>query len=167
MTNNNYSNKNAEVILANVNACITELKQANEAGYFGGMDTDRMTWKDYRGNKVFKIKAVYDELSIFDWWNDNLSMSQLKQMKRFLEQAIKLGFTGYACFKVGARGCANGMWVHQQESTTGYSPDGDAVYHSFVAGDNYWDICINGEWQHGWTHQYKLSDIKQILAENA
>ena len=94
------------------------------------------------GKKVFKISAVFDELSIFDWWNDTLSINQLKQMRTFLQQAIKLGFTGYVCFKVGASGCSHGMWAHKSESTDGYSPDGDCLFHSFRSGDNYFDMHL-------------------------
>ena len=141
-----YENKNAEVILNNVNNCIAELERAN-AGH--GCDFNRMTYKGWSSKKVFMIDKVYDELSIFDWWNETLSLSQLKQMKSFLETAIKLGFTGYVCFKVGAKYCSHGMWASTEESKTGYSPDeGDTLFHSFRCGDNYWDAEINGEWMH-------------------
>ena len=62
----------------------------------------------YKG-KTVKIRDVYDELSIFDWWPETLPISRMKQMQSFLKNAIRLGFTGYVCFKVGASGCANGM----------------------------------------------------------
>lgn len=79
----------------------------------------------------YRIREVYGNFGIFDWWNEYLSVTQLKQMKSFLEKAISLGFTGYVCFKVGASGCSNGMWAHKAESTTGYSPDGTCLYHKF------------------------------------
>ena len=94
----------------------------------------------------YRISDVYEELAIFDWWNETLSVSQLKQMKRFLEQARDRGFNGYVCFRVGAKGCSHGMWAFKQESTTGHSPDGDCLFHSFRSGDNYWDARLNGEW---------------------
>lgn len=140
-----YENKNAQNVLNNVNKCIEELEHAN-TGY--GCDFSRMAYKGWSNKKVFVIRKVYDELSIFDWWNDNLSLSQLKQMKSFLETAIKLGFTGYVCFKVGAKYCSHGMWAHKEESTNGYSPDGDVLFHSFRCGDNYWDMELNGQWMH-------------------
>ena len=167
-----YSNKNAQAILNNVNACIEELENANAAGY-SCMDFERMAWKGYSSKKVFKIDAVCEELNIFDWWNDNLSMSQLKQMKRFLETAISLGFTGYVCFKVGAKGCSHGMWAHKNESIDGYSPDGDTLFHSFRSGDNYFDAELNGEWLHEkYADPEKPYDcpnftLKQIKAELA
>ena len=87
------------------------------------------------------IYRVCDELSIFDWWVDNLSRSKLKDMRRFLREAIKLGYTGYVCFKVGAKYCANGMWAHKKSKTEdGYSPDGAFLYKSFTPDYNYWDI---------------------------
>lgn len=81
----------------------------------------------------FKIFEVFEDLGIFDWWNEYMSLSQLKQMKSFLETAIACGYDGYVCFKVGAKYCANGMWAYKKESTTGYSPDGACLYHSFVS----------------------------------
>ena len=92
---------------------------------------------DYNGSP-YLIRVVFDKLSIFDWWNQYLSKSQLKDMRKFLKTAIRLGYTGYVCFKVGATGCANGMWAHKRESTTGSSPDGAFIYKSFTPAYNYW-----------------------------
>lgn len=94
--------------------------------------------------KRYRIDKVYEELSIFDWWNDYLSKTQLMDMERFLFEAIKLGYTGYVCFKVGASGCANGMWAHKEESETGHSPDCDCLYKSFTPSYNYWSIQHDG-----------------------
>ena len=95
--------------------------------------------KDYR--RPIRIWDVCDELSIFDWWVDNLSLSKLKSMRRFLREAIKLGYTGYVCFKVGAKYCANGMWAYKKpRREDGYSPDGAFLYKSFSPDYNYWDI---------------------------
>lgn len=164
----NYSNKNAEVILKAVENCISELEQANDSGY-KSMNYDRMQWKGFSSKKVFKISAVCEELSIFDWWNETLSLSQLKQMRTFLKQAVKLGFTGYVCFKVGATGCSHGMWAHKDESVDGYSPDGDCLHHSFRAGDNYFNMKLNDEWMEDmvpeWSErwQFTLAEVKSIL----
>ena len=97
-------------------------------------------------NKSFKIEDIYDELSIFDWWPETLTRKRMKQMRSFLRLAIKLGFTGYVCFKVGASGCANGMWACKDESTDGYSPDGDCLYRSFSPDYTYYNAKINEEW---------------------
>lgn len=97
--------------------------------------------------KSVPIDDVYRDLSIFDWWKDNLSITNQKDMKEFLETAISYGYTGYVCFKVGATGCANGMWAHKKESTTGYSPDGEVLYKSFAPDRNYWDAKLaNDTW---------------------
>lgn len=93
-----------------------------------------------QGIKSYRIREVCYELSIFDWWNERLSKTQLLDMQRFLREAIKLGYTGYVCFKVGAAGCANGMWAHKQESENGYSPDGEVLYKSFTPSYNYWSV---------------------------
>ena len=93
---------------------------------------------------------VCTDLSIFDWWVDELSISRLKEMRTFLREAIKLGFNGYVCFKVGATGCANGMWAHKAESVNGCSPDGDFLYKSFTPAYNYWDITFaDGDFRKG------------------
>lgn len=124
-------------------------------------------FKSQRGYaKKWLIRDVCDELSIFDWWNEYLSMSQLKQMKSFLVLAGKYGYNGYVCFKVGAKGCANGMWAHKAESTNGYSPDGEAIYHSFVSGSNYYDVChADGRWESETADHYDLTlkELKQVL----
>lgn len=89
------------------------------------------------------MRDVYDELSIFDWWTERLSVSQMKQMRTFLKNAIRLGYKGYVCFKVGASGCANGMWAHTEPTTTGYSPDCDYLYRSFSPDYTYWVASID------------------------
>ena len=128
---------NTNEALRNVNLAIVNLERAeNNHRLMEGMQ-----WKGYSWKPVYRISDVYDKLGIFDWWNETLSMSQLKQMKSFLITAIKLGYTGYVCFKVGASGCSHGMWAHKNESTTGYSPDGACLFHSFRSGDDYWDAC--------------------------
>lgn len=99
--------------------------------------------------RTYRIAEVADRLSIFDWWNDNLSYSQLKDMRSFLRTAGRLGYNGYVCFKVGASGCANGMWAHKEESTNGYSPDGECLFRSFTPDYIEWDAQLpNGKWIH-------------------
>lgn len=92
------------------------------------------------------MDECYADLSIFDWWVDDLSLSRLKQMRTFLREAIKLGYTGYVCFKVGASGCANGMWANKLPTTNGYSPKGEFLYRSFTPDYTYWDISYNDEY---------------------
>ena len=87
------------------------------------------------------INMVYDELSIFDWWPERLTVSHMKQMRTFLKAAIKLGYKGYVCFKVGASGCANGMWAAKAESTDGHSPKGETMYRSFTPDYTYYAVC--------------------------
>lgn len=123
----------------------------------------------YGRSKKFKIREVCNDLSIFDWWNEDLSVSQLKQMKDFMEKAIDRGFTGYVCFKVGAKYCAHGMWAYKKESLNGYSPDGPCLYHSFRNGDNYWDLDIGDMWLHDIypdrNCEFKLSEIDKAIKE--
>ena len=167
-----YSKYNAENVLENVNKCIEEIERAVE---FNDYDYRRIvrvgmrrtggcgSWK-YKSTYAFYISAVYDELSIFDWWNDKLSLSQLKQMKAFLQTAIKLGYKGYVCFKVGATGCSHGMWASQKESTDGYSPknDEEVLFHSFRSGDNHWGVCHKGIWDE-YDEKRSLADVKKII----
>lgn len=93
-----------------------------------------------------RTRDVCGKLSIFDWWHERLSVSNMKLMRTFLREAIKLGYTGYVCFKVGASGCANGMWAYKERTTTGYSPKCDAIYRSFSPNYTYWSFCKGGEW---------------------
>lgn len=120
-----YESKNAWNVRINVNGCIDAIETGE-------------VWKNFR------IREVCDELSIFDWWNDTLSLTQLKAMRAFLNEAVKLGYTGYVCFKVGASGCASGMWAYRRESKDGYSPKGASIYRSFQSSGNYWDFCDEG-----------------------
>lgn len=162
---------NAAMVLKNINKAIAELEAQGTIGAKRDYNRFKHIGYDYTKGFLFRIDSVYEELSIFDWWNDTLSMSQLKQMKKFVETAISLGFTGYVCFKVGAKGCSHGMWAHKNESTDGYSPDGDTLFHSFRSGDNYYDMELDGVWMHD---KYATEDndcpdfnLKQIKAELA
>lgn len=92
---------------------------------------------------------VYKPLNIFDWWPDYLSKSKLQEMRQFLKEAIKLGYEGYVCFKVGATGCANGMWAHTElETDDGYCPSGCPVlFRSFTPAYRFWDVTDkDGNW---------------------
>lgn len=142
---------NAKEVLANVVAMIADGEAYNA---------------ENRRNRRWRIYCVCNELSIFDWWNEYLSVSQLKEMRRFLETAITMGYTGYVCFKVGAKYCANGMWAHKQESEDGYSPDGECLYHSFVSGANDWDVKLaDGTWLHDRDGRcnHSLKEVKAAL----
>lgn len=116
---------NAEEVLKEVERYIEEVKSYKEK---------------YGFKKKLYIPSVYKNLSIFDWFTNELSLNRLMEMRKFLKEAIKLGYTGYVCFKVGISGFANGMWAYTDESTTGYSPDCDFLYKSFTSEYNYWDI---------------------------
>lgn len=120
----NYSNYNAKPVLERLEAMI---------------------------NRGFsrEIRDVCHELSIFDWWVNRLTVKHMKQMRTFLKEAIKLGYTGYVCFKAGASGCANGMWAYKEPTTTGYSPDCDAIYRSFTPDYTYYAFQKNGKWYPG------------------
>lgn len=147
----NLKKYNAEAVLVEVNKMIEEYSTKAKKSWNGRI-------------KGYQMDEVYDTLSIFDWWVDYLSLSKLKDMKKFLEVAIKLGFKGYVCFKVGATGCANGMWAHKEESTNGYSPDGDCIYKSFTPAYNYWQIKKNNKWLPGGDDNYdSIKTAKQII----
>lgn len=154
-------------VLENIKACMAELEAQC---YFGtARNYDRYSHKgwDYSKGYMFKIRAVCSELSIFDWWKENLSMSQLKQMKNFVETAISLGFNGYVCFKVGSVGCSNGMWAYTEKSTDGFSPNkGDILYHNFVSGENYWSVAIDGDWKCITSedrYKFTLAEVKERI----
>ena len=147
---------NAKECLENVTRGIEELERVQGAYNYNR----RYMAVGYSTKYKFRIREVCDEFGIFDWWNDGLSISQLKQMQKFLKNAIELGFTGYVCFKVGAAGCSHGMWAHVKESTTGYSPDGDCLFHSFRSGDNYYDIEWKGQWAH---KDLTLKEVKEQM----
>lgn len=164
---------NASEVLANVEAMLMDAATSKVKV----RDWSCYAYIRYRYvNKRWLIDDVYKDLSIFDWWNDYLSVSQLRQMRDFLKAAIKRGFTGFACFKVGAKYCANGMWVHTKESEDGLSPDGSRIYHSFTPEHSYWDVCDeSGKWiartdrkdKYGYDigYQHTLKEVDAFLAE--
>lgn len=122
----NFENKNTEKVMELVKAHIERLEKRDYARYV-------------------LIDRVYDELSVFDWWKNTLSLTDLKNMYRFLNIAHKLGYNGYVCFKVGCSGCSNGMWASKETSINGYSPDGDFIYRSFTPDYISWDAEVDGE----------------------
>lgn len=152
---------NANEVLENINNCIKELEGINGT-YSDNYDRYARHGWGRNAKYAFYIREVCNELSIFDWWNKELSMSQLKQMKAFVQTAIKLGFTGYVCFKVGAVGCSHGMWAAKEESLDGYSPKCDTLFHSFRCDLNEWSICLNNKWG---SCEMKLADIKKAIEQ--
>lgn len=78
------------------------------------------------------IKDCYEKLGIFDWWKDDLSKRDLGDMLVFLNRAIENDFVGEVCFKVGIRGCANGMWADRA--------DGYCLYRSFTPEYVEWSL---------------------------
>lgn len=90
------------------------------------------------------IDTCYKGLSVFDWFKNNLTRTDLNNMLDFCSLAAALGFNGYVCFKVGASGCANGMWAHKELSTDGFSPKGDFIYRSFTPDETYYAIKDGG-----------------------
>lgn len=133
MTIGEYKRYNAQPVLYAVERYIRILEMKHNYHY---------SWS-------YKYKLTmdecFDELSIFDWWVEDLSLTRLKQMRTFLKEAIKLGYTGYVCFKVGVEGCANGMWANKLPTTDGYSPKGDFLYRSFTTNYTCWDAYADGE----------------------
>lgn len=128
-----YSKFNAKEVLKQVNKLIniTNYCDCYAFGYVRG--------------KGYPMRQIYKDLSIFDWWVNYLSLTRLKDMRKFLELAIELGFNGYVCFKVGAKYCANGMWAYKEESKDGYSPNNcDFIYKSFTPQYNYYQVKKNG-----------------------
>lgn len=161
---------NAEV-MANLNKLIEKLESEKDERVKRTIEESKKYYSWYRSDinrarrASVRIWDVCDELSIFDWWNDFISLSQLKQIRSFLKTAERLGYNGYVCFKVGAVGCANGMWASKKESLDGYSPDGECLYHSFVSNENNWDACLpNGDWVGRIKNRWDLS-FKEVLEE--
>ena len=133
MTIGEYKRYNAQPVLLAVEKYIRILEMKHNYHY---------SW-----SRKYKLTMdeCFDELSIFDWWVEDLSLTRLKQMRTFLKKAIKLGYTGYVCFKVGVEGCANGMWANKLPTTNGYSPKCDFLYRSFTTNYTCWDAYADGE----------------------
>ena len=124
-------------------------KQYNTAAQVLKRVEERIAWFEFHSIRRLRIEDCYNEFSIFDWWSQYLTKSKLQEMRQFLKEAIKLGYEGYVCFKVGATGCANGMWAHTElETDGGYSPNNCPVlFRSFTPAYCYWDVTDkDGNW---------------------
>ena len=146
-------------------------KQRNTAAEVLKRVEAKIAWLEEHPYVKLRIGDIYDEFSIFDWWPEYLSKSHLQKMRQFLREAIKLGYGGYVCFKVGATGCANGMWAHTElETDAGYSPNHcPCLYRSFTPAYTYWSVTNTaGEWEwagqypDGGTHNQHYADLKTI-----
>ena len=75
-------------------------------------------------------------------------------------------YDGYVCFRVGASGCANGMWAHKEEGKVDgqdvYSPDGDAIYRSFSPDYTYYAFKKYGKWMPDRDNYDSLKTTKQL-----
>lgn len=150
----NRYNRVAENILANVEEVINEMEAEKAALPFVRVRRE--------------IRPLCGFLSIFDWFNGELSLSQLKQMRSFLKSAISTGYTGYVCFKVGSTGTASGMWAYKVPTSTGYAPDGACLYRTFQSRLNWWDAFDEFEWVTAKTGKtrgefVRFTDIKPYL----
>lgn len=132
-----YTQYNRKHVMEAVNKY---LSIANELRDSGRYEWDNM--RHYGKRKRLWVEDCYKDLSIFDAFKDSVSVSDLKSMKAFLETAGALGYNGYVCFKVGASGCANGMWAYKEESADGFSPDGEFLYRSFTPDYTSWDARL-------------------------
>ena len=151
-------------------------KQYNTAAQVLKRVEERIAWFEDHPYSKLRIADCYNEFSIFDWWPEYLNKSKLREMRQFLKEAIKLGYEGYVCFKVGATGCANGMWAHTElETDEGYSPNGCPVlFRSFTPAYLYWDVTDKaGNWDFDGKYESeedrhqnydKLSTIKKLEA---
>lgn len=118
-------------------------------------------------NRTLEIKSVWRELSIFDTWKDRLSITDLKNMKHFLNTAMELGLRGYVCFKVGASGCANGMWCSDRPSTNGHSPEeGYCIWHSFTPDYNKWSLLDGDEILYNGNLRGLRKFVKKLIDEH-
>lgn len=124
-------------------------KQYNTAAQVLERVEERIAWFEDNPYSRLRISDCCNEFSIFDWWPEYLTKSKLYEMRQFLKEAIKLGYEGFVCFKVGATGCTNGMWAHTElETDEGYSPNGCPVlFRSFTPAYRYWDVTDkDGNW---------------------
>lgn len=131
-------------------------KQYNTAAQVLERVEEKIAWFEDNPHSRLRISDCYNEFSIFDWWPKYLSKSKLQEMCQFLKEAIKLGYEGYVCFKVGATGCANGMWAYTLDCRPdGYAPDNcPALFRSFTPAYCYWDVTDkDGNWE--WEGRYK------------
>ena len=118
------------------------------------------------GRPAVRTEKVWEELGIFDWWDDGLTKSQLREMERFLKRAIKLGYTGLVRFVLGAKGCSHGMWAYKIETSSEWSQESECLFHSFRNGDNYYSVKLKEGWllnAAGTPAELNLKQLKSVL----
>ena len=150
----NRANKTAANILVNIEEVLAD------------MEAEKAVWPALRVRR--RTYTLAKSLSIFDWFQDELSMAQLKQMRSFVKSAISAGYCGYVCFKVGSVGTSSGMWAYTVPTTTAFAPDGPCLYRSFQSRLNWWDAFDGERWvsaKEGKTHGefVRFTDIKPYL----
>lgn len=111
------------------------------------------------GKNFIDTGKLVEVINLFDWWEDEMSLKDLKEVKLFLEEAIKLGYTGHVCFKYSTFEGANGMWAHKEEKEIRH----DFLYKTFSSRENYWIVYNhvgNGETELGnMFEEYKPSEM--------
>ena len=149
----------ANQVLENVKDIIKEMD-----GIIPSPQTGRIVRKGSR--RAVNLRKTYQELSVFDWWEDTVSKKQLKEMESFLKQAIKFGYTGHVEFKVGAKGCSHGMWAYRVENPHDNSDNPECLFHSFRPGDNYYSVKLDNGWieaANGRPAELTLKELKSEL----
>lgn len=83
-------------------------------------------------NKNINIDEYYRALNIFDYFKDELTIQDLKDMLQFINFAESLGFDKECTFRVGIEGCASGMWAKNNFE--------QEIYRTFLPENNYYSI---------------------------
>lgn len=78
-----------------------------------------------------------NRLGIETYKRNQLTKTMLKDMKMFLDEAVKYGFLGDVRFRNGAR---DGMWASSRTGSEEEKKGETVLYHTFNSDYSYWKI---------------------------
>ncbi len=106
-------------------------KEKQEYGYESDWYDDKKYYDKYRVKNYIALERSERQ---------RITKTMLKEMKKFLEKAQKMGFRGKVRFR---NGYDNGMWASTRDydQATVEATKGQIVlYHSFETDSNYWQL---------------------------
>lgn len=103
-------------------------KEKGTYGYYNN------TWT---GKKYYSRYSVKNYINLTGTDRSQVTKTMLKEMKKFLEKAIKFGFIGDVKFRIGYD---NGMYASTRVTQEGYDEGQLILYHNFGSERKYWQL---------------------------
>ena len=117
----------------------------------------------------YPVWSVARDLMIFEYHISDLTQTHLRAIRRFLKEAEKLGYTGFAQFQIGNSWLPSGMWAYKERSENrNCAPKGEFLYRSFQPKDNHWEVlwadgCLYPE-REGYNNIKTIKELERYIA---